>query len=219
MPDRAAVILVELLRDKDADVRWTASESLGKLGDGTVVQAVIPLLKDPEATVRAAAAVTLGRIGSAARDQAGPALVRALRDPEERVQKAAVLAIGDAGLSESMVREVLALLQREPVEIRRAAALALMQIEIKYQLEPLAEAVRDADTVVRQAAAAALGESGEASAVERLDALALNDADTTVRVEAVYRLSKTPGERSRKVLNRIAEGDRDADVRRWARAD
>ncbi len=56
--------LVDALKDKNRNMRWSAATSLGKLGVGGVEQ-LISCLKDDDPEVRKASAKSLGLIGEA----------------------------------------------------------------------------------------------------------------------------------------------------------
>ena len=59
--ERGLAVLLTLLHDEHPDVRRTAAESLGKIGDRSALPVVLPLLTDTVPAVRAAAAQALGR--------------------------------------------------------------------------------------------------------------------------------------------------------------
>src|SRR4051812_35481550 len=67
LKDKEAVLtLIEALKDKDADIRAKAAESLWSIGPEAraAVPALVPLLKDKTAGVRLNAAGALGQIGA-----------------------------------------------------------------------------------------------------------------------------------------------------------
>jgi len=57
--ERGIAVLIPLLRDDTPELRRTAAESLGKIGDRSAVPALLPVLTDPTPSVRAAAAQAL----------------------------------------------------------------------------------------------------------------------------------------------------------------
>jgi HEAT repeat protein len=126
-----AAVLIEALRDENADVRLLAAEDLGgsDLTDGRQTGALIAALSDPHAGVRRAAAESLLSIGP----ESAPALIKALTDPDPRVRAAAALALGDFGLDRGWRRRapdelqtvtplLNKLLDDEDAEVRRNAA-------------------------------------------------------------------------------------------------
>ena len=54
---------VAMLENEDASQRWKAADSLGRIGDGRAVDALIAALRDEDWRVRQKAAWALGRIG------------------------------------------------------------------------------------------------------------------------------------------------------------
>src|SRR5262245_16194901 len=86
--------LIECLKDKDAGVRFTAAENLGRYGANAkdAVPALTGALKDPDKNVRGAAAYALAGVGADARDSI-PALREVLQDADKDVRQAATYAI------------------------------------------------------------------------------------------------------------------------------
>ena len=85
----------EALNDADVDVRRTAVQSLGRVGDAGGVPGLIKATADEE--IRAGiAVVALGRIGPIAK-AAVPALVKVLDDKDADLRAATALALGRIG--------------------------------------------------------------------------------------------------------------------------
>jgi HEAT repeat protein len=86
--------LLEMLKDKNPDVRYTAVSHLGKYGSRAkeAVPAIIDALKDSEANVRIGAVYALANIGPDA-EAAIPALKNALKDKDHKVRQGAVYAL------------------------------------------------------------------------------------------------------------------------------
>lgn len=82
------------LKDKDKDVRRTATLALGDIGDTAAVPALLGVLRDRDAFVRNCAADALGRIGDAS---AIAALMEALKDENKGVRCNAANALGRLG--------------------------------------------------------------------------------------------------------------------------
>lgn len=80
--------LRQALKDKDAGVRRTAAEALGKIAVDAkeTVPALIDALADPAVPVRGAAATALGQFGSEAKD-AVPALQKAQKEADKKQRK------------------------------------------------------------------------------------------------------------------------------------
>jgi len=90
------------LSEKDAEVRWLATVSIGMVGYGAEgpVPALIILAKDPNARVRAAALQALGRMGEA-KKRAIPVVLNALdQDSDPHVRSAAAWALLGIGTDE-----------------------------------------------------------------------------------------------------------------------
>ena len=82
------------LADRDRGVRRRAALAAGRIGDSSLVPALLPLLADGEPEVRQMAAFGLGLIGD---PRAKEALVAALKDPETAVRARAAEAVGRIG--------------------------------------------------------------------------------------------------------------------------
>ena len=93
--ERTVSLLLELLRDEGPEMRRTAAESLGKIGDPRAADSILPLIHDPAAIVREASVLAMGRVKPAATDGVVGLLMQALEDSVESVRQAAVVAIGD----------------------------------------------------------------------------------------------------------------------------
>lgn len=217
--EQTVAILVALLQDHSAEVRRTAVESLGKIGDRSTVSSVLPLLTDSSPLVRSAAAKTVGLIGSDRMGEVIPRLFSALEDQDDAVRQAAAQAIGELDPPADLLSAFPTLLTSPDVRIRRVAIQALLSIDSTQLSEVLQRSLRDADAVVRQGAVAILGDAGLPSLLPWIEERATQDPDPAVRAEAVYRMGKMVDTRGRGLLQRIAETDSDRSVRRWAQAE
>lgn len=215
--DRTVVMLLELLRDGEPEIRRTAVEALGKIGDPSTLDGVIPLMADSSPMVRSAAVKALGQLGAGAMREVVPRLLGALRDTDERVLRAAVEAIGDLDPPGEFLHGLSELLASPDVRVRRAAVLAIGKLEALVWGAELERALQDPDENVRQGAVAALGYAGLPDALPWIQERALHDPDADVRAEAAYWLGQTEDQGSRIVLKRMAEADSNPGVRRWAR--
>ena len=158
-PDQSKALLTVLLKDHNPEVRRTAVESLGKIGDPTAVPSVVPLLTDPVPLVRGAAAQALGRLATPADEAAVAGLTEALGDPADNVRQAAAMAIGDIEPSPPQLAVITTLAQAADVtgEAHRRARLAVpgYEFHVASALLPL---VDDSDAEVRQGAVACFGQ-------------------------------------------------------------
>jgi HEAT repeat protein/serine/threonine protein kinase len=208
--------LLRALRDKDANLRREAVESLGIFGNPSVTPSLIEALRDEDAWVRSAAARALGELGDVSaipplsktlrdkdknvrtntvwplRKLGGPAavssLIEALRDEDAWVRSAAAHALGELG-DVSTIPSLLKTLRDENVGVRSSAAEALGSFGDVSIVPSLIEVLRDEDASVRWAAVDALGKLKDASAILSLRE-ALRDENAGVRSSAAYALAK-----------------------------
>jgi HEAT repeat protein len=118
--DPAAVEpLIELLSNKNEQIRLYASYALGGLRDRRAITPLVQALKDSSSSIRGIAAHALGQIGS--REAAAP-LRAALDDASDNVRVTAVYALGKLGDRESIpkLQDFIAVDPSYPV--RKAAA-------------------------------------------------------------------------------------------------
>lgn len=215
--ERTLSLLLELLHDAQPEMRRTAAESLGKIGEPQAIDSLLPLIHDPAPIVRQAGVTALGRLKPAATDEVVVLFTQALQDPILSVRQAAVLAIGEVGPGPRLQERVLDLLRSSDVMVRRSAVTALLQLDSSQSISLLIGAGHDADAEVRQAIAAALGEWGGAEAAPWLRARLAQDPSPAVRAEAAYRLSILDDPETKAALNDANAKDPDSGVRRWAK--
>jgi HEAT repeat protein len=182
----AVELLIAALKDGGWEVRKGAASSLGKIRDARAVEPLISLLKDRESYgIREGAAKALGEIGDCAAIQP---LIAAVRDKDSHIRKPAGEALAKIGLASveplvamlddgdsevcSIAREALAqiglpaedaliaALARDAKPVRCNAADVLGRIGSNKAFRPLLTMLRDPNTEVRYAAAAALEKIG-----------------------------------------------------------
>ncbi len=125
----AVPAVTALLKHADAEVRWNAARTLGKLGAVAAVGPLVEALKDAAALVREHAAEALGDIGPAASAAVGP-LIRVLGDPDARVRRDAARSLGQIGPVARAALPALRGLRDDPEPIvREAAAKAVASLE------------------------------------------------------------------------------------------
>jgi HEAT repeat protein len=215
--ERTVSLLLELLRDEGPEMRRTAAESLGKIGDPRAADSILPLIHDPAAIVREASMLAMGRVKPTATDGVVALLTRALEDPDESVRQAAVVAIGEIEPGSRLLEPVVGLLRSSDAMIRRAAVRALLQVDSSQSLPALVAAGHDSDAEVRQGIVAAVGEWGGAAVSPWLRERLTLDPSPAVRAEAAYRLGMLGDPEARAALNTTIEKDPDSGVRRWAK--
>lgn len=185
---------------KDPNIQRAAAQALGEIRDA---RAVLPLIETLEhwwsfkEGVTSAAAHALGEIKDA---RAVDPLIRALRVGRDPICSAAALSLGAIGDARA-VMPLIEALRKKDVEMRdfdysfagvRIAAKRALVLIGRPAVEPLIEALRDEDPDVRRAAAYALGDIGDARAVNALT-VALKDGEERVRKAAAKAVEQIGG--------------------------
>jgi HEAT repeat protein len=208
--------LLELLRDEVPEMRRTAAESLGKIGDPRAADSILTLMHDPAAIVREASVLAMGHLKPTATDGVVALLTQALEDPVESVRQAAVVAVGEIEPGSRLLQPVVGLLQSSDAMIRRAAVRALLQVDSSQLVPALVAAGHDSDAEVRQGIVAAVSEWGGSAVSPWLRERLAHDLSPGVRAEAAYRLGMLSDSDTRAALNTTIAKDLDSGVRRWA---
>jgi HEAT repeat protein len=216
--EQTSALLTSLLRDESPEIRRTAAESLGKIGDPAAALFILPLVTDPAPAVRVAAAQALGRFSSGSIQGVLDALTRALEDSDDSVKQAASMAIGEIEPASDQLGSVVSLVNARDLGVRRAAIRVLLQVDAGRWLSALVPAVHDSDSEVRQGVVAVLGESGESAVVPVIRKRLIEDSSPAVRAEAAYQLGKLGGFEARAALELASGEDSEPGVRRWAEA-
>ncbi|MEK6678529.1 MAG: HEAT repeat domain-containing protein [Nitrospirota bacterium] len=108
----AAPFLIDMLKDKNEDVRVNVAIALGKIGDPRAVEPLIIVLKDEDEDVRFSSALALGNIKD---PRAVEPLIVALNKKEEEVlRRSAAEALGNIK-DLSAVEPLIAILKGEPL--------------------------------------------------------------------------------------------------------
>jgi HEAT repeat protein len=183
---RAVEPLLNALVNKHSPVRGAAAQALGQLGDARAAEPLIKTLADQEDYVRGAAAQALGQLGDV---RAVEPLIKTLADQKDYVRGAAAAALGQLGDVRAVEPLVNALVDQDN-PVRLAVATALRQLGQPHwsqwfkgddddfsrlgtsrnarAFELLIQALSERDWRMHKAAAKALGELGDARAVEPL---------------------------------------------------
>lgn len=173
-PARDAVpLLVEMLKDKDANVRRQALESVRsiRLFSDLVLNGLRDVLKsDGDRVNRITAALALGEMGKD-RTESCEALLAAFKDKDARVRETSVLALAKIGAP--AVPSLAGLLKSETTNVRALAAMALgnMRGQAKAAVSALTPLLGDKELVVRISAADAIGMIGDDSSAGAKEAL------------------------------------------------
>ncbi|MCB2209826.1 HEAT repeat domain-containing protein [bacterium] len=157
---RAVLPLVAALSDNNSDVRREAVEALRELGDSKAVQPIIATLADENDGVREAAIEALGAFGDS---RAVEPLVAALKE-EGFLWKPIVRAlcgIGDPRAAEPLIKS----LNVQDYELRNLIIEYLIDVKA---VMPLIDGLKIEDESIHHAIAEALGQIGDARAVEPL---------------------------------------------------
>ena len=216
-PQEAIQVLASLLHDREASVRHSAAEALGKIGDQSAEPLLVESLHDADARVREASAQGLSRLSSVS-PEAATELVSLLRDTDPVVRRAATQALAMAEGTPALASSLERLLSSVDVAVRQSAAQAFFLFDSPpaSSLEALSNRSRDSDPVVRRWAVAALGESGDPQALAILVDRLRHDPIDDVRAEAAYRLRFVGNASIGDDLRTVAERGGNGQVRRWA---
>jgi HEAT repeat protein len=167
--------------------RWLRDAPANAVWRGEVFKRLSQLLLNPNLpeTLRARALTAF----VSANDATISALFRqALTSPDPYTRRAAALGLGALGDNAS-ISSLTALFNDEYLEVRWAAALALVNIGSDAALQALRQGLHTGDDVVRQACAQALARNAEVGYEFLREALESNDLAT--RRAAVYGLGET----------------------------
>ncbi len=151
--------LLPILKDPHPAGRSASARALGRIGDARATDGLIPLMRDTQRVVRKSAVTALGQIGD---PRAVVALTATIED-DDTVKREVAIAL--ARIGQPAVQPLAAIVgdkTRTPSS-RQAAALALREIAATKTVPSIAAsgsalgvALRDENTIVRQAAADAL---------------------------------------------------------------
>lgn len=211
---RAVCPLVSMLKDRDRSVREAAIGALTSIGAPSV-EAVAGCLTDPELSVQEAASAVLASIadervrdplsralkshdwivrmhavkalGRIQDPQSVPALIPLLQDTVKAVREEVSSAL--ASIGEAAIPGLLAALMHPEWLVRLHAVESLGKTKSPQAVEPLLSALfNDGDAAVREDAVRALGDIGDARAVDFLFTAMKDPALRTLAVEALGRI-------------------------------
>lgn len=227
MPERAAVLAAELVKDKDAkgasgeaaaderadalaktlrtdsdaDIRRVAAWGLARYSDSDVGEGalVYALTNDSDAGVREMAAWALA--GARQRPAVAGAISKAMKDKEPRVRKTAVWAAGSIG-DEASVADLTVALGDADDHTRSMAAWSIGSISPEKAPAALVNLLKDSDKDVRQNAAWALYTIEDESTAEALMAAFEKEQDADVR-QSELRALASMGDKALPVLQKL----------------
>lgn len=154
--------LIAALKDKDSMIRSRAAIALGEIKDPRAVEPLIAALGDRKPGVRMMAAMALGQTQDARAVE--PLLAAAKQDRDREVRAVAVACLGMTGKSEA-VEPLIAILRDKRSDMRGMAAMGLGMLSVAGHetdepdprcVQPLIDALKDANPGVRMGAAWAL---------------------------------------------------------------
>ena len=99
---KAALAIMELLKDSDPDIRFLAIDALGKIKTTESMEAVLPMLLDDDANIRWQAVHTLGQIGD---PRAAGRIGFLLGDPDKSVRSISKNVLKELGISEEKIAD------------------------------------------------------------------------------------------------------------------
>jgi HEAT repeats len=153
--------LSEALSHKDRDVRTSAADALGEIGDKTAIDALIRALSDENSHVRELAITSLGKTNDT---RAIQPLTTALSDEYSGVREKASTFLIHMGEIDRVIKAV----EDRNEKVRQSAAKALGETKNNDAIRPLIKALDDNNDEVREEVAKALRHFETAEAKEAL---------------------------------------------------
>ncbi len=172
------------LTESDLAVQEAASAILATIADERVVAPLLSALKSRDWIVRMHAAQALGRMKSSATVDA---LIPLLQDRVKAVREEAATAL--AAIGDAAVPCLVRALTHDDWLVRLHAVESLGKVRTPLAVEPLLSVLfNDCDSAVREDAVRALGDIGDAKAVDHLYVAMREPGLRTVAVEALGRI-------------------------------
>ncbi len=172
------------LSEGDLAVQEAASSILATIADERVLTQLVLALRSSDWVVRMHAAQALGRVKSA---ETVDALIPLLQDKVKAVREEAATAL--AAIGEAAIPCLVQALKHDDWLVRLHAVESLGKARSPHTVEPLLSVLfNDRDSSVREDAVRALGEIGDARAVDHLCVTMREPSLRTVAVEALGRI-------------------------------
>jgi HEAT repeat protein len=163
MGEAGATPLIEAMKSKDVNVRWSALWALGLSDSPESANVVLTCLKDNDPEIRVLAVHILG---SRHIDHALAAMGEGLRDKDVHVRRATAMALGDMG--KAAVKDLSDAIADSDAMVRSLSASSLGNIQDESAIPVLAGLLKDGDYGVRWRSMQALANIGGAGAAEPL---------------------------------------------------
>jgi HEAT repeat protein len=197
---------IAALQDDDWAIREEAAVALGTFRDPRAVGPLVGLLRDSDRAVREAAIGALTAIGG----PSVPVLGLCLSDPQLGVQEAASSVLASIA-DERVIDPLIGALANSDWIVRMHATKAVGRIKSAIAIDPLIPLLQDKVKAVREEAAVALAEIGDAALSSLLDAL--KHPEWLVRLHAVEALARMRSPRAVEPLLWVLFNDTDQAVR------
>ncbi len=162
-------LLIERLQHPSAEQRETIVDLLGVLEDAQAIEPLIPLLRDPVPAVQLAALNALVQFRD--RRTAEP-LRQLLSVPDEKIRERAVFGLGELHVQSAVPALITVLTTAVTPRLRWETVVTLGKIGSPEAVPALMIALQDEDVSVSGSAAKALGQIGDARAIESLETFA-----------------------------------------------
>lgn len=220
--------LIKMLNCENVGIKTRIISMLGEIGDPEAIMPLIKALEDDFFRPYAAAALgkirdkravpflikfnevtALGEIGD---PSAIPFLLTMLKDGSWNNRCLAAEALGKIG--NAAVGPLANLIKNKELNDRGLVAAALGKTGAKEAIEPLIQALKDKDPVVRWRSARALSELGHAAVGALVKLLEETDSDIRMRVAEI--LGKIGDKRAIKPLNELFQNDLREEVKKVA---
>jgi HEAT repeat protein len=178
--------IVALMNDKDANVRISLINILGRTGEKGVLR-LAAMLKDPAEQVRWQAAQALRNLGKGA-IKAIPALAEALHDKNTNVRNHAASALAQTGEEGAKVLTSV-FSESKDTQLRNPVLHAMLYSQARPHALPLIKlAIHDPDKGVRRFSIQMIPNLGQTQEVFDILTEAIKDKELDVRVAAAYSL-------------------------------
>ncbi|MDW5548714.1 HEAT repeat domain-containing protein [Methanosarcina sp.] len=188
-------IIIEALKDEDANVSGTAAWALENIKSDTVVNLLIKALNDQDSNVRENAAWILGNIKS---DKAVQPLIKALKDENSYVRMHAAWALRDVKL-DTAVQSLINALKDEDSNVQIHATRALENIKSDTTVQLLIKTLNDDSPRVRLYVIHALGNIKSDKAIQPL-INTLKDENLYMRQRVAEALGKIKSDKAIQLL-------------------